>query len=928
MVEVRYFKDATRKDHEVYAVPRIADFLRGFSREDLIHMKFYRTDILGEEISTEDGTFIDIDNGMIVVIDGRSIPAGPAVPYLVYVAIAIIAAVVAVALTPKPEIPDSGNRKQQSATNSLGQASNEPRINERIDDIFGYVAKHMPPLWQVPYRVGVNNQETEVMLLCVGRGKYEIDSQKIYDGDTPYFRIPNSKVNVYEPGTHPGKGSPSITLGGVIDQEIGIYRESNDLNASELLPPNDLTLGSSANWTINESGGTALLTLTNAVALEIDLQDYFTVGSDVTLIDAAFAYVVGTGTTTLYRKELNNGVPVSITLPNGLQIAEISGDYEVTAVTANTITITGTSWGNFATTYALITNLYSVGDQNGVYLLTSTNSQLGLYEWYLTYDSENEPNFSDKAQISNITRYPDVGQLFSNIIGPITIPEGTTKLICNLTSASGFYKLVDNNEKSINASVVFVIEETDINGVATGNATQFLKSYNSNSSNTRYSVYQTYELDVPVGYEYSRVYARRLTNRDKNSNVSNVDKIEWTLLYTFEPVDVDNIDFGDVTLMHCVVPSNSQSRLIKNRRTNLDVTRKITQYLGNGLFGPTESYATDDFSQIMIHTALDPYCGRLTIDQINADGFLTLKQQIIDYFGDDIMTRFGYDFDDTQVAYDDMYTIIANVVNCIPYVQNGIYDAFFERRQDTSTMQITHRNKLPDSETCDDIFDIKYDGVELTYRDRDTSIDEVVYIPTDRSSTNPERLELPGCTTQLQAYRRALRLYNKQIYQVRNVQFDVDEFGRMIVPGQRIDSPDGTRFVYHAGNTDGYRIYDGEIVEVNGLIVELSEPVTFTDGEDHYIQFTNTDGDNSELILCTPGSSDFEVILSQLPADGLYDGYERDKTKFTFCSEQVRESIALIPQTIESKIDNGQEINTVSSVNYDARYYQGDLETL
>lgn len=913
MVEIKYFRDATKRDHESYSVPRIADFLKsGFSRDELMNMRFFSNNVLDLEIDTEDGSFIDIDEGVIVVIDGRTLPEGPEI--WIPVLVGVLAATAAVLLTPKPEIPDVGNRKQQSATNSLSASNNEPRINERIDDIFGYVRKHVPPLWQYPYRIGINNQEAEVMLLCVGRGKYDIDLQQVYDGDTPYFRIPNSQVNIYEPGTHPGKGSPAQTLGGLINQDIGIYRESNDLNATELLPPNDLALGDIAEWYISESSGNATITLLNPEDLEVDLQDYFTIGEDILLIDC-FASTDGP-VKTLYRYETSTVVSEDF---NTYDIVDISGTYEITSVTSNTITITGFTGFTGVDSPLYETYYDCIADTN----FTVTSSLILNWQWYETNVAN---NLSDPVDVSVVTHQPDVGQAFSNIVGPINIPAGSDKILINLTSASGFYKLYKNNERSITANVQIVIEELDVNGDPTGNNTPLNYEYLSNPNNVRYSVYQTVELDIP--YDNARVYARRTTNRDKNDNVSNVDKIEWTLLYSFDAIDVTGIDFGDVTLMHCLVPSNSQSRLTKERRTNLDLTRKITQYLGDGQFGPVESYATDDFSQIMIHTALDPFCGRLDLNQINADGFLLLRQQIIDYFGDDIMTRFGYDFDDTQVAYDDMYTIITNVVNCIPYVQNGVYDAFFERRQDTSSMQITHRNKLPDSETVDDNFDIKYDGVELTYRNRDTGINEVIYIPQDQSSTNPERLELPGCTTELQAYRRALRLYYKQIYQVKDVQFDVDEFGRMIVPGQRIDSPDGTRFVRRSDNTDGYRVYDGEVVEVDGLTLELSEPVDFVEGEEHYIQFTNDDGYNSELILCTPGSSEFEVMLSSLPVDNIYDGYERDKTKFTFCSAQVRESIALIPQTIESRIDDGQEINTVSSINYDARYYQGDTETL
>lgn len=917
MVTVKYFPDATKKKHFTYNVERLADFLRsGFSKEQIINMKFLRTDILGKELDTSEDGFIDISEGTIAVIDQRTIPEGGIAAVVFYVAAALIATAVVIALTPEPVVPnESVNRKQQSATNSLGQSSNEPRINERIDDIFGFVANHTPPLWQVPYRIGVNNQETEVLLLCVGRGKYEIDPQKIYDGDTPYFRIPNSKVSVYEPGSHPGKGSPSISVGGLVDQDIGIYRESNDLNASELLPPNDLALGEAARWTIVESSGNATLTLTNAGSLDVNLQDYFVVGTNVTMIDC-FAGVPG-ATKTLYRPDVSGDLSASFAT---FTPVNISGTYEITAVTATTLTISG--FGFSGINSSIYTTYY-----RGIAVTTfyTSSSLITDFTWYESFDSQTQ-TYSDPVSVTTYTKNPDVGQAFNNVLGPFNIRGGANKIIINLTSSSGFYKLYRQTEKTVSVNIQVTIEELDSNGDPTGTISVSNHTYSSNSNNIRYSVYKTIELDVP--YAFSRVYARRTSNRDKSDDITNIDKVEWTLLYTFEAIDTANIDFGDVTLLHCVVPSNSQSRLIKSRRTNLDVTRKITQYLGNGIFGATESYATDDFSQILIHTALDPYCGRLSIDQINADGFLSLKQQITGYFGDEIMTKFGYDFDDTQVAYDDMYTMICNVVNCIPYVQNGIYDAFFEGAQPTSTMQITARNKLEDSETCEDVFENKYDGVELTYRDKDSGVNEVIYIPEDASAVSPERIELPGCTTKIQAYRRALRTYNKQIYHTRNVQFDVDEFGRMIVPGQRIDSPDGTRFVKRLDNETGYRIYDGEVVEVNGLVIELSEPVHFVDGEDHYIQFTNLQGENSELILCSSGDDEFTVVLDSQPMEPIYDGYERDRTKFTFCSEQVRESIALIPQSIESRIDEEREINTVSSINYDARYYQGDLETI
>ncbi len=932
MVEIKYFQDATKKEYKSYSVSRISDFLKsGFSKDELINMRFFRTDVLGDEIDTEDGTFIDIGEGVIVAIDKRSLPEGEA---LVYVVAAAIAAVVSIALMPTPATPDVSSTKQTSATNSLSQARNEPRVGERIDDIFGMVAKHTPPQWQVPYRIGVNNQEVEVNLLCLGRGQYEHFDTATFDGDTLITRIPNASVNFYGPHTHPGKGEPYHVIGDVIDEKIGIYRQPNDLNASELLPPNDLDVAA-ANWLIstteNEDGTYRVEFVgSNLADDEIDLTEYFIEGDSIDIRDV---FRKGdTGEITLYfwycdflacwwrdrTRETFDVIDLSGTVIAG---EVLSDRFSFTTSDAKWEGLTNFSPLSHVDVYY---NEYDESDDRYVSFYSDDN--LSSEDYYTEAD---DLDSLSKLHHEVISYLPSVGLIANNIVGPVTIGAEVEEVIINCTSASGFFKLYKNNETAISAQVEVTYDQIDDDGnVIAGTTKKIPFDYESNSGNVRFSVYQTYRIDTSEITNPVRLYMRRLTNRDKSDNVSNVDKIEWSSIYTFEPISSD-WDSGDVTLAHWYTLSNSQARLTKERKFNLDVTRKITQYLGDGKFGPVESYATDDFSQILIHTALDNYCGRLSLSEINADGYLLMRDDILAYFeNDENMIKFGYDFDDIQTAYDDMFILICDAVNCLPYVQNGVYDAFFEKRQDTSTMQITHRNKDLDSETCEDVFESKYDGVELSFRNRETGVMETISIPDDGSTTNPESITQYGCTTEIQAYRKALRLYYKQIYHTRNVEFDVDEFGRMIVPGQRIDSPDSTRFVYHSGNTDGYRVYDGEVVEINGLNIELSQPVQFTDDEDHYIQFTSNTGDNSTLILCSRGSNDFEVVLSSLPEFGLYDGYERDKTKFTFCSEQLRESIALLPKIIESKIDNGNEINTISSINYDSRYYQGDLETL
>lgn len=919
MVKVKYYPDATLNECQESEHDSIGSFIRstGLDKTELVKLRFYDEDVLHGEIDTSDGSFITMSEGEITVINGETVPEGGflksalhMVSFATDLFMSTVGSVIEL-LIPMPEtpqLPDTGkNRTQSSTTNRLGATNNElVSPNTRIDDIFGTVTKHIPKMWQTPYRIGVNNQETEILLLCVGRGKYQIDPREIYDGETRYINIPGSAVDVYGPGTYPGNGDPEISVGSIVTRTAGIYRESSSLNATELVPPNDLSLGSSAVWSVTGEGSNGVFTLTNISELNISIDDYFSIGQNLVVLDS----VVASGTIlSLYRE------PSSPVYRDFGVDYLITGNYEIISLTNDSVTVTGFNF-NFPTTELRPYTYYvkNVSDQELVF--RTHDVELLDYTWYLTSTNE-------QLEYDQTNHFPDIGQSFSNITGPFILEPGTTSVIINLSSFQGFYKLSGSSPIKIDATVQVVIEEVDVNDNPTGNGIVDIRQYSSNPNNIKSSVYQTYDVSIPYGR--ARVYMSRLNDRDMSEEISNVDKIEWTSMYEFKPLP-EGTDLGDVTLMHCMISSNSQSRLVKERQTNLTVTRLITEYLGNGNFGSTESFATNRFDQILIHTALDRYCGRLALTDINADNILDLYDEIVEYSGDTTMTEFGYDFDNSQVSYDDMFRIICEVVNCLPFIRNSRYDAFFEGEQTESTMQITHRNKINGTESRDDDFTETYDGVELTYRDNEDGISKTIYIPTDRSATSPEQIELPGCVNEIQATQKAWRAYQKQRYQRTTVMFDTDSYGLAITPGQRVDSPDSTRFSKFAGDESGYRIYDGEVVEVNGLSVELSQPVTFTEGEDHYIRFTNDTGGNGELILCTETDNPHVVLLSSLPTSTIYDGYDRDRTRFTFCSEQLRESIALIPYNIDLNVeDDGNETVNITFRNYDARIYENDV---
>lgn len=614
MVEIKYYSDINEKP-EIVKANNVSEFLlsKFKTRDELLDLRFFDTDILSLEFDQTDLKFLEINTGTVAIVHDSQIPRAD--PFTWYVIVAVVTAVAVIALIPKPAIP-SFNRDSGSSTNRLGDTTNEPNINGRIDDIFGRVNKHVPPLWQVPYRIGVNDQETEVLLCCVGRGRYEINTNEWFDGDTPVVNIPNAAVNIYEPNKNPNNDDPDTTIGYVINEKIGVYRQSNDVNPSELQPPN---AADSAGIVWRLSGGAGSTAVLDAVTLPEDfsLSSAFTVDDLIKLGDMFYYFnpvtrTFTSDTTPSFDRDFDiyerTDLGVNRTLE--YQILEVTNNQVRLAIPFDAPTEIFQAWANM-TNYDLPTD--------------ASRLTAGLILDGYIYDpvelevlNDNGWTYNDVEVVEDRVNYqPVLGESIETRTPEFFVPNDSTELIINLSSPQGFYKLNENNEIRVLANVRLTVIELDENGGETGNTQPFDVEYNTPVANKRVSRFQTSRIELP--YERQKVYLERTTLRDKGDKITNVDKIELNSIYTFEPVNVS--DFGDVTLAHVVIPSNSTSRLVKQRKQNANVTRKITEYLGDGNFGTQEDFATSRFDQIVIHMALDNKIGRLSLSEINADGF-------------------------------------------------------------------------------------------------------------------------------------------------------------------------------------------------------------------------------------------------------------------------------------------------------------------
>ena len=153
--------------------------------------------------------------------------------------ISLVVSVAAVLLTPKPTVPSAANSRQDSATNSLGNRSNEAKPGDRFQDVRGFEPAVYADLLMEPHRRYEDNREIEHVYGTATAGFGLLSEPR--DGITKWEVVEGAKLDVYGPGTEPGNGTPSQTFGSsTIDFPIVATTRSRNVTGQILAPPNQL----------------------------------------------------------------------------------------------------------------------------------------------------------------------------------------------------------------------------------------------------------------------------------------------------------------------------------------------------------------------------------------------------------------------------------------------------------------------------------------------------------------------------------------------------------------------------------------------------------------------------------------------------------------------------------------------------------------
>lgn len=787
---------------------------------------------------TKDVQKLMATDGDYVVLNS---PAAPVIAFAVvyWMEIAVVLAVVGTAYAlsqlSKIKLPDNINRTQQSSNNALAGRTNEARVLQRIEDIFGLVRAY-PSLIQPVYSKYIDNIQYEYSYMCIGRGWYDVAD--VRDGETLLSDIDGSSAEFFNPFTSPNSGSPFLTIGSAISEPILLVKRSNNVTGEVLKAHNQFVLTYSG------------------------LMDFYKAS----------------------------------TIPSSYdRIGGISDEMYENIAVGDVISITGTPAAIYDGSYTIRSK---IGGSNILELTTATFSSTSSTSGTFTITTGN-PEYTSWVTLKD---------------------ADMTQVWVNLVAQQGLFYDAGGGKTTLSVDYAIETQALDVSYLPTGAITTTTGTMTAATSDE-----QAKTIEITTGHTgATRVRARRTNNHDYGFAGSVIDEIKYQDLYAVTPITAT--DFGNVTTVQVVTKATQRATSLKERKFNCNATRKLPTFNGttfSGAFASDGSIAggtisaTKSFIDILAAASIDSKIGqRVLADDVDMAQIWSIRNTINTW--NPLNIEFGYTLDSDNISFEETVRMIADSVFCIAYRQNGKIRFSFDNVQASSSALFTHRNKKPASDTISRLFaaDSEFNGIELTYNDNVTDAQEIIKLPLSLTATNYKKIELTGVRNYAQAWFRANREYNKILLQRVSIETETTSDGRLLLPNQRIDIVDNTRFDSQ----------DGEVIAQSGLILTLSRDVVFGVGT-HSIILMQRDG-GLESITCTAGTSANKVVLAYTPSEAINTvngGAIGVRTIFSFSADSVASANSYLVQ--EVNISDNSYVK-VTAINYDADYYAADTETI
>lgn len=362
---------------------------------------------------------------------------------------------------------------------------------------------------------------------------------------------------------------------------------------------------------------------------------------------------------------------------------------------------------------------------------------------------------------------------------------------------------------------------------------------------------QRFTLSATVASGRYEIRGRRTNNKDTSSRAGNT--LTWEVLRAFLP---STKDYGDVTLLAIKARATNNLNDSASNRVNVVATRKLRSW--NKL---TQSWNAPAATRSIVWAFCDlftsEYGGRLDDKFLDLDNLYDMDVAYAarsDFF--------DWIFDQKTTVWEAARTM-ARAGRAVP-ILNGSQVTMVRDEPKSVPVAIFSPDNIVEGSFKWEIklADIdEPDGLELEYLDPTTWKQETLLctLPGE-DGYNPSKVTLAGVTNRTQAYHEGMYIRASERYNRQNVVFKtgyegfIPSFGDLIAV-----SHDVPRW----GQT-------GLVLSIDGLIVTLNTPVTFTVGATQQIIFRKKDGSAAGPYTCTEGDSPNKVVLASPLVDTFY----------------------------------------------------------
>jgi hypothetical protein len=578
-------------------------------------------------------------------------------------------------------------------------------------------------------------------------------------------------------------------------------------------------------------------------------------------------------------------------------------------------------WANIASLAAGRTDYRSVNfsglnpggtaNLNGTYtVLSSTAHQVTLSNPEII-----NPNWSD---IDVATAYSSASLSTSGErwVGPFVVDlDGLDRVMSNFIALGGLYS-INKEGKQYAVSVEMLMEVTPVDQLDSDiGPPEFFYLTLTGDNTLKSQVADTLTGFVSV-HGRSSVRVRRLTPTDLNYEGTLVDEVKWRDAYGMAQVDVDN--FGDITMAHARTYATSGATSVKDRKLNLNARRRVPERV-DGVF--TEHLVgSDRIDDIISAICLDPRLGNRPPGQVDFDNIYDIVGEVEDYFGSPLACEFGYTFDNDNVSFEEMIITVASASFCRPYRQGAVIRLKFERATEDSVILFNHRNILPKTQHRAVNFGVldDHDGIELDWTAAKDGASLSYEIPYDRTALSPLKTDMPGVRSPQLAYWHSWRAWNRLQFQSVSLEQETTQEAALVIPSDRI-------LVTNLTAPPGF---EGQVMEVDGLNLRLSQPTTFAEDVDHTIFIQHVDATVEALGVgpWVPGVDEDEdpywVTLANTPRLSLAVGVELSyQTLYEIIPATDRRPRAYL---VTEREPNSNFTENLRAINYSPMYYIND----